>query len=103
MNAADSFLTYWYFHLPNLFLAALMYTLLGRLLLSPLFPPGSQAVVWRVFCQVTDPVLRTVSVITPRMAPPMLVLAFAIVWCLFLRMLLLIGLASAGFAPRVAG
>jgi hypothetical protein len=24
------FLTYWYFHLPNFVLAALMYTLLGR-------------------------------------------------------------------------
>ena len=103
MSASESFLTYWYFHLPNLFLAALMYTLLGRLLLSPLFPPGSQAVVWRVFCQVTDPVLRAVGVITPRMVPPMLVLAFAVVWCLFLRMVLLIGLAGAGLAPRAIG
>ena len=102
MSASDSFLTYWYFHLPNLFLAALMYTLLGRLLLSLLFAPGSQAVVWRVFCQVTDPVLRLVGAITPRMAPSIIVLAFAIVWCLFLRMVLLIGLAGAGLLPRAA-
>jgi uncharacterized protein YggT (Ycf19 family) len=102
MSAADSFLTHWYFHLPNLFLAALMYTLLGRLILSVFFPPGSQAVVWRVFCQVTDPVLRLVGVVTPRIAPPLVVLAFAVVWCLFLRMALLIGLAGAGLVPRAA-
>ena len=103
MSAADSFLTYWYFHLPNLFLAALMYTLLGRLLLSIFFSPDSTAVVWRVFCQVTDPVLRLVGVVTPRVVPPMLVLAFAVVWCLFLRMVLLIGFAAAGAAPRAVG
>jgi uncharacterized protein YggT (Ycf19 family) len=102
MSAADTFLTHWYFHLPNLFLAALMYTLLGRLLLSLFFPPASQAVVWRVFCQLTDPVLRLVGAITPRLAPPIVVLAFAIVWCLFLRMVLLIALAGAGLVPRAA-
>jgi uncharacterized protein YggT (Ycf19 family) len=102
MSAADSFLTHWYFHLPNLFLAALMYTLLGRLILSVIFPSGSQAVVWRVFCQVTDPVLRLVGAVTPRIAPPLVVLAFAVVWCLFLRMVLLIGLAGAGLVPRAA-
>lgn len=102
MSAADSFLTHWYFHLPNLFLAALMYTLLGRLILSLFFATGSQAVMWRVFCQITDPVLRLVGAITPRMAPSLVVLAFAIVWCLFLRMALLIGLAGAGLVPRAA-
>lgn len=102
MSAGDSLLSHWYFHLPNLVLAALMYTLLGRLLLSLFFPPGSQAVVWRVFCQVTDPVLRLVGAVTPRIAPPPIVLAFAIVWCLFLRMALLIGLAAAGLVPRAA-
>jgi uncharacterized protein YggT (Ycf19 family) len=102
MSATDSFLTHWYFHLPNLFLAALMYTLLGRLILSLVFPAGSQAVLWRVFCQVTDPVLRLVGALTPRMVPPVVVLAFAIVWCLFLRMVLLIGLAGAGLVPRAA-
>jgi uncharacterized protein YggT (Ycf19 family) len=102
MSAADNFLSHWYFHVPNLLLAAVMYTLLGRLVLSVVFHPDSQAVVWRVFCQVTDPVLRVVGAVTPRIAPPLIVLVFAIVWCLFLRMLLLIGLAGAGLVPRAA-
>ena len=34
VNLSSSILTYWYFHLPNFILAALMYTLLGRALLG---------------------------------------------------------------------
>ena len=34
MDTATSLATYWYFHLPNFILAALMYTLLGRVLLG---------------------------------------------------------------------
>jgi uncharacterized protein YggT (Ycf19 family) len=101
MGAADSFSAYWSFHLPNLALAALMYTLLGRLLLSFVFAPESNAVVWRVFRQVTDPALRLVGLITPRMVPPGILIAFAIVWCLFLRMALLIAFAGLGLAPKV--
>lgn len=100
MSAADSFFTFWYFHLPNLVLAALMYTLLGRLLLSAFFPADSTAVVWRVFRQVTDPVLHLVEFVTPRMVPVGIVLAFAVVWCLLLRMVLLILLAALGVAPK---
>ncbi len=35
-------LQYWYFHLPNFVLAAIMYTLLGRLILSFMAPPDWQ-------------------------------------------------------------
>ena len=100
MNATESFFAYWYFHLPNLVLAALMYTLLGRLLLSVFFAPDSNAVVWRVFRQVTDPVLRAVGFVTPRMVPVGILLAFAVVWCLLLRMVLLIVFAALGLAPK---
>ena len=34
VGASNPFLTYWYYHLPNFVLAALMYTLLGRVLLG---------------------------------------------------------------------
>jgi len=40
-------LTYWYFHLPNFVLAALMYTLLGRALLSLFLDPDSSNYIWR--------------------------------------------------------
>ena len=51
-------LTYWYFHLPNFVLAALMYTLLGRALLGLIVEPDSQNYIWRFFCRFTDPVVR---------------------------------------------
>ena len=49
---ASSFLTYWYFHLPNFLLAALMYTLLGRVLLALIVQPDSSNYIWRFFCQL---------------------------------------------------
>jgi uncharacterized protein YggT (Ycf19 family) len=100
MSATESFFTHWYFHVPNLLLAALMYTLLGRLLLSFFFPPDSKAVAWRVFQQVTDPAVRLVALVTPRLVPLGLLIALTLVWCLFLRMALLIAFASVGLAPK---
>jgi uncharacterized protein YggT (Ycf19 family) len=100
MTAGDSFSTYWYFHLPNLLLAAVMYTLMGRLLLSLFFQPGSRAVIWRVFAQITDPFVRVVATVTPRIVPPPLLIVFTIVWCLALRMALLIVLTMYGLAPK---
>jgi uncharacterized protein YggT (Ycf19 family) len=102
MTAGDSLFTHWYFHLPNLVLAAVMYTLIGRLLLSVFFQPDSTAVIWRVFAQITDPFVRAVAVVTPRIVPPPLLIVFTIVWCLALRMGLLIVLAMYGLAPKPA-
>lgn len=83
----------------NLILAAAMYTLIGRYLLSLFFAADSRAVIWRVFCQVTDPVLRLVRVVTPQLVQDRLVMLFAIVWLVMLR----IGLLAAYFlAPSAA-
>ena len=49
--------SYWYYHLPNFVLAALMYTLLGRALLALFVDPDSSNYIWRFFCRVTDPVV----------------------------------------------
>ena len=48
---------YWYYHLPNFVLAALMYTLLGRVLLGLIVEPDSPNYIWRFFCRITDPVV----------------------------------------------
>ena len=40
MGTQLPFLTYWYYHLPNFVLAALMYTLLGRVRAQPVRRPG---------------------------------------------------------------
>ena len=82
--------------------AAAMYTLIGRLLLSIFFAPGSTAVIWRVFVHITDPIVRAVGAVSPRIVPPPLLVAFAIVWCLALRMVLLLILTMYGLAPRPA-
>ena len=67
-----SLLTYWYFHLPNFILAALMYTLLGRALLGLIVGPDSSNYIWRFFCRFTDPVVAAVAVVTPKAAAPVL-------------------------------
>jgi YggT family protein len=103
MTATDSFLSFWYFHVPNLALAALMYTLLGRFLQSLVFESDAEATIWRVFKTVTEPVMGVVRLITPRLVPERIVILFAAVWALLARRALLIALARSGVAPKIAG
>jgi len=83
------FWTYWYFHVPNFALAALMYTLLGRVLLLLIVDPDSTNYIWRFFCRITDPVVAVVAAITPKAAPPVVLWLFGFVWLFWLRVLLL--------------
>jgi hypothetical protein len=85
MPSASS-LSYWYFHGPSLLLAALIYLLLARLVLSLLL--NGENPVMRVLAAVTNPVVRTVGAITPRVVPSVLVVVFAIMWLLSVRILL---------------
>lgn len=86
MSATDSFLAHWYFHLPNLVLAAAMYTLIGRWVLGLMFRKRADATIMRVFARVTDPILDAVAAITPRIVPRGLIVVFALVWLMGLRM-----------------
>jgi hypothetical protein len=81
-----STLSYWYLHLPSLLLAALIYLLLGRLILAPFVAADNPFM--RVLAAVTNPVVRTVGAITPRVVPAPLVILFAIMWLLSARILL---------------
>ena len=56
-----SILTYWYYHVPNFVLAALMYTLLGRVVLGMFVDGDSPNYIWRFFCRITDPVVSAVG------------------------------------------
>ena len=47
-----SVLTYWYFHLPNFVLAALMYTLFGRISWAWSSTTTSKNYIWRFFCRI---------------------------------------------------
>lgn len=93
---------FWVFHLPNLVLAALIYTLLGRYILSLFFPPDSDKVIWRVFCQITDPILNLVRLVTPALVPPPLLNLFAIVWLFLLRFLLFYIVRTLGLLPTAS-
>jgi YggT family protein len=101
VTASDSFLAHWQFHLPNMLLAALFYTLIGRVILAMLFRLSPERVLMRAFARVTDPVLHAVAAITPRVVPPGLVLVFALVWLMLLRMLLFITAVAFGMRPGV--
>ena len=67
---SNPFFTYWYFHLPNFILAALMYTLLGRAILGLIVDHNSQNYIWRFFCRSTDPIVDAVAFVTPKAAAP---------------------------------
>ncbi len=99
MASAEGF---WIYQLPNLVLAALMYTLLGRFLLSLFFEPDSDKVIWRVFAQVTDPIVGAVATITPRIVPERVVVLFAFVWLFLMRIALFFVLRTFNLIPSVA-
>ncbi|MGE0563725.1 MAG: hypothetical protein AB7O50_04355 [Pseudolabrys sp.] len=95
-----SLFTHWYFHLPNFVLAALMYTLLGRVLLGLFMAPDSPNYIWRFFCRVTDPVVGLVATVTPKAAPPVILWLFGIVWLFWLRVGLLMLALSLNAIPK---
>jgi len=95
-------LPYWYFHLPNFVLAAAMYTLLGRVLLSLFVDPDSTNYIWRFFCRLTDPVVAAVALVTPKTTAPVVLWLFGFVWLFWLRVLLLNLFLAFGAVPRVS-
>jgi uncharacterized protein YggT (Ycf19 family) len=100
LQAANPMFTYWYFHLPNFVLAALMYTLLGRALLGVIVQPDSSNYIWRFFCRITDPVVAVVALVTPKAASPVVLWLLGFVWLFWLRVGLLNGFLLMGVVPR---
>lgn len=88
------FIANWHFHLPNYLLAAVMYSLLGRFILSLFLQPDSKNYIFRAFVRITDPILIPVRFITPAVVPYMLVLVFAVLWTLVLRYVLFVAVAG---------
>lgn len=89
---------YWLFHILNILLAAALYTLLGRYILSLFFKPESDKTVWRVFCQITDPLLRFVRFFTPAVIPNGFVMVLAVFWMIMLRIFLMLFALQSGLA-----
>jgi hypothetical protein len=93
-------LSYWYFHLPNFILAALMYTLLGRALLALIVQPDSTNYIWRFFCRITDPFVALIVPVTPKAAAPVVIWLLGVAWLFWLRVGLLYLFLLLGAFPR---
>jgi YggT family protein len=89
------------FYLSQLFLAAVMYTLLGKFILSFFFPPESDKVIWRAFDTLTKPFLAAARFVTPRIIHDRLLILFAFVWVLFARIGLFVAFSAAGMRPQI--
>lgn len=101
MADVDSQGLFWLYQIPNLILAALMYTLIGRMLLALVYPENSDRVIWKVFKQITDPVVSAVQVVTPTVVPPPVVVAFSIIWVMLARLVVFFVFAATGLLPQV--
>lgn len=101
MTATQSFFAHWYFHVPNLLMAAMIYTLIGRYLLEIFLSRKPDAVILRVFRTVTNPVVRLVRGITPLIVPDGLVVVFAICWLMAGRMFWFLTCVAAGMRPNI--
>ena len=87
----------WTFHLVNLALAALMYTMIGRLILEFLLGPDNPNFILRAFARITDPAVHVVRAVTPSVVPALLVQVLAVVWLIIARVGLAFGFAAGGF------
>jgi len=96
-------LEYWYYYLADYVLAALIYTLLGRLLLSFFLPPDSSNYIWRFFRRITDPVCIAVRFATPAAVHPLLIVPLSAIWLFLIRFLMVQLLRSYGLLPQLGG
>ena len=101
MNLQDSFVAHWYYHLPNLAMAAMIYTLAGRWVLELFFAKRPDAVILKVFRSVTDPLLRLVRLVTPQIVPNGVIIVFAAAWLLALRMMWFLTCVAFGMRLKI--
>src|SRR3546814_8197109 len=88
MDAANPFWTYWYFHVPNYVIAALVYTLVARFGLSLFVSRDWPNYIWRFFLRLTDPVLAAVGWVTPSFVHGIFMPLVAVFWLVLLRIAL---------------
>jgi uncharacterized protein YggT (Ycf19 family) len=103
MPSTTALLQHWYFHVPNLILAALMYLMATYFVLMLAFgwTQHAQGAFLRVFHGIVNPVLRSVRFITPRIVPNGIIPVLAVVWLAALRVLLYWGVSLAGIRPDI--
>ncbi len=94
-----NFWSYWYFHIPNFVLAAVMYTLIGRLVLGFFVPENWDNYIWRFFRLITDPFVKVVRFVTPQLLSHTIVVVFGILWLMAIRLAYLVTLINLGLGP----
>lgn len=87
---------HWYYHVPDLILAVLIWLLLARLVVGLIPGFGSNNVAQRVLRAITEPVVAVVGAITPRLLPPVLVILCAVAWLLAARVALFVVVSATG-------
>jgi uncharacterized protein YggT (Ycf19 family) len=92
----------WYVQAPSLILAVLSYLLIARLVLDLVFGSRGDNFAFRVLRRVTNPFVRLVGAITPRVVPGALVVACAVVW-IFAARIALIQVVAAMSMRRMLG
>ncbi len=102
METGSPILEYWYFHLPNYVMAALMYSILGRFMLTFFVGPDSTNYIYRAFVRLTDPFVRIAAFITPAAVPYLVLLIFTFFWLAVARFALLLTLLNLGLAPTAS-
>lgn len=103
MIVSKSFLAHWYFHVPNLILAALIYLVIGRYLLGLALARHPSAAILRIVGTLADPVLGAVRSLTPRIVPEAIVAAFAVCWLTAARMVWYLACVAAGMRVQIGG
>jgi YggT family protein len=96
MSPRASFLAHWYYHVPDVILAMLIYLLIARLALGLIMRADRGRLVVSALDRITDPVLAGVGAITPRIVPLPLVIVIAVVWLAALRLALFIAVTAKG-------
>ncbi len=96
MTRSPGYLAHWYYHVPDLILAVLIWLLVARFVLDLLPGRGSDNLLVRVVVGMTDPLVRGAGFITPRVVPSLLVIACAAAWLLAARVALFVGVSARG-------
>ncbi len=96
-------LQYWYYSIPNFVLAAVMYTILGRVMLSMFFDPDSKNYIKRFFVRITDPFINLFRKVTPLATAPVVLWLFTFVWLFWIRIAMLYLFLILGLLPARSG
>jgi YGGT family len=92
----------WYVQAPSLILAFASYLLIARFVLDLTFGALGDNPVFRALRWLTNPFVRAIGTITPRVVPGPLVTASAIVW-IFAARVVLVQVAAAIAMRRMMG